>query len=34
VTTRPPLCPFEQVADPDVEARQIEETARLTVEIQ
>jgi hypothetical protein len=34
VTTRPPLCPFEQVADPDAEARRIEETARLTVEIQ
>jgi hypothetical protein len=31
VTTRPPLCPFEHVADAELEARQIDETARLTV---
>jgi hypothetical protein len=33
VTTRTPLCPFEHVEDPDLEARQIDETARLTVEL-
>jgi hypothetical protein len=31
VTSRPPLCPFEHLEDPDLEARQIDETARLTV---
>lgn len=29
--TRTPSCPFEHIANPDVEAQQIEETARLTV---
>jgi hypothetical protein len=31
VTARTPLCPFEHVEDADAEARQIDETARLTV---
>ena len=31
MTTRIPLCPFEHVEDADLEARQIDETARLTV---
>jgi hypothetical protein len=31
VTNRIPLCPFEHVADADLEARQIDETAALTV---
>jgi hypothetical protein len=31
MTTRIPACPFEHVEDPDREARQIDETARLTV---
>jgi hypothetical protein len=33
VTTRTPLCPFEHVEDAELEARQIDETALLTVKL-